>query len=77
MPEWIQLVISVGGLVFLAGGGWRLLQQLRRDVNGIGAKANEEKKAADKRRYNLTIALMVVIEEQTDREKLAKLLRED
>lgn len=44
----VQIAIAIGNLVFLAGGAWFLLKQLRREVgdmrsqvNGVGGKVRE------------------------------------
>ncbi|MGA3295291.1 MAG: hypothetical protein ABSE45_15085 [Candidatus Acidiferrales bacterium] len=48
-PAFIQIAIAIAGVVFSAGGAMFLVKQMRRDLNGIGAKARLiEDKAADR-----------------------------
>jgi hypothetical protein len=63
LSEWI-----VGG-IFGAGGLWFLVRQMRKDVNGIGARQRRFEK-------NVLLWAMKQTEKEEDRRWLADLFRE-
>lgn len=74
--EWIQTAFGVAGIIFLAGQVYRSVGQLRRDLNGLGAKANSDRITAERRYHNLCLALLVIEQTRDGREKMAELLRD-
>jgi hypothetical protein len=55
------------GVIFGAGGAWFLVKQMRRDLNGIGAKARLiEDKAAD--RY-IAISFAILLSAPEDKRR--------
>lgn len=71
LTEQLQLLLTIGAMVFAAGGAWVTLRIAQRDVNGLGRKVNH-KESIDNDRYNrLCIAIMSLAPEQkTDLMKL-------
>jgi adenine C2-methylase RlmN of 23S rRNA A2503 and tRNA A37 len=61
---------------FGAGGAWFLIRQSRKDVNGLGSKMNAEIKQATRQHLNVALALMLVAQNDDQREKIAALLKE-
>jgi hypothetical protein len=53
----IPVVIYFVGLVFAAGGGWFALKEVRKQVNGVGAKcrASDEQRKDEHRRVCMAI----------------------
>ena len=68
-PIPVQAVIWIVGVIFAAGGGWMMLRQARKDVNGIGARQRKFEK-------NLVLVLMVNAANREDRMFLAQFLKE-
>lgn len=64
-----QLLIWFVGVIFGAGGAFALFRRMQKDLNGLGGRQRRLEK-------NLTLALMVVLEERRDRELLAQFLKE-
>jgi len=65
----IQAVIWIVGIIFAAGGGWMMLRQVRKDLNGVGARQRKLEK-------NLILVLMVNTANREDRMLLAQFLKE-
>lgn len=71
-PQTIYSIISVA---FGAGGAYVLIQQSRKDVNGLGRKMNREISRSARRFQNVTVALMLLADDH-QRDRVADLLRE-
>lgn len=76
MPEPIQLVAWVAGMIFSAGGAWWQFRQLRKDVNGIGIRMREESRQAYKRHFNTALVIMATVPEEK-RKDVADFLKEE
>ncbi len=79
MSEWSKILLWLAGTVFAVGvvwGSWKTrFAQLRRDVNGIGAKLNNLATREDRRYVNL--ALVAEMNAPDDRkEETAAVLKE-
>ena len=77
MGEWVELFFEIAAAVFFAGQLFRTVVQLRRDLNGIGAKTNSDRTVAQRRYHNLCLAMLVTEETRDGREKLAALLKDE
>jgi hypothetical protein len=69
-----EFIFYIVSLVFLAGGAWVTVKQMRRDLNAIGGKLGREMAKANTRHQNLSLAAMLMCDEE-QREKIAELLR--
>jgi hypothetical protein len=60
----IPVVIYCVGLIFAAGGGWFALKEVRKQVNGVGAKlrASDEQRKDENRR--ICMAIVAIASEQ-------------
>lgn len=72
-PEDLKLLAM---LAFGAGGAWFFIKQSRKDVNGLGAKVNHEIRQSARRHINLCLALMLTASDESERQKVADLLKE-
>jgi hypothetical protein len=63
---YIMLAVQALQLAFFAGGAWFLVRQMRRDLNGLGAKMNGLGKTVDRK----FMAICVVALEQTQDPKV-------
>lgn len=73
LPLSPQLLTAAVGAIFGAGTVWGISRAheaaTRRDVNAIGGIVRRD-------RWNMMIALMVILERREDRQRLADLLRQ-
>lgn len=67
-PEWIAAGLGCVSVIFTAGAGWRVLQQSRKDLNGLGSKLGHLK---DDQVRNVIIQL-VLENDRKNRELIAK-----
>lgn len=74
-PELLVLLITV---IFFAGIGWGALLRLQRDVKSKAERSDLNNIGAILRRdrWNMMIALMLVIDSREDRQRLADLMRQ-
>lgn len=63
---WILLAVNAAGWIFAAGGAWYMLKQLRRDLNGVGAKVNRQES-----KFMVFAILLLAGADDKDRELLA------
>ena len=56
----VTVAIWILGLVFAAGGAWKLLQESRRHTNGLGMKFNRAEKERQDQYTRLALALMAI-----------------
>jgi hypothetical protein len=59
-------------IIFAIGGAWAILQQVRRDLNAMGAKFGKFKDHDNR----MVITLLVLTDSRKDREEIAKNLME-
>lgn len=67
---WIAVAINALMWAFAAGGAWGLLRQIRKDLNGLGAKTNKLE-AETNRRFTAIAVLMLAAAGDQDKELLA------
>lgn len=67
---WIAIAINALLWAFAAGGAWFLVRQMRKDVNGLGAKVNRES-AETQRKFTAIAILMLATADDRDKELLA------
>lgn len=60
----IPVVIYFVGLIFAAGGGWVALKEVRRQVNGVGAKLTASENERKDRHNRLCMALLVLASDE-------------
>jgi hypothetical protein len=68
----ITIAIWILGLVFAAGGAWKLLQESQRHVNGLGIKFNRSEKEREYQYNQISLAIMALA--QTPEQKAAVVL---
>jgi hypothetical protein len=63
----IPVVIYFIGLVFAAGGGWFALKEVRKQVNGVGAKlrASDAQRQDEHRKVCMAIVAIASEEQKT------------
>lgn len=66
---WLLVAVNAAGWIFAAGGAWFLLQQVRRDVNGLGAKVNRLEREAE-RKFTVLALLLVAAAAEEDKGRL-------
>ncbi len=67
---------SLGSLLFASGGFFYMVRGMRKDINGIGRKANEERILAARRHHNTSLAVMALAPPE-HRHEIAALLKEE
>lgn len=63
-PIWM-----LAGVIFGAGGAWAIFLRVRKDLNALG-------KIQRRDRWNLMLALLVIIEKRDDRQRIVDLMRD-
>lgn len=71
-----SVIFPLISIVFGAGGAYFLIQQSRKDVNGLGAKVNRDAKQSAIRHQNTTLALMLLADTDDKKQQIAEMLRE-
>jgi hypothetical protein len=72
--EHLNALVWIVGVIFNAGILYAAVGQLRKDLNGIGAKARSIDAQAGDRFLAATLALLVVTEDRADRQAIANIL---
>lgn len=67
---WIAVALNVLLWAFAAGGAWAVVKQMRKDLNGLGAKSNRIEQDSNRKFTALAILLMAAAPDE-DRELLA------
>ncbi len=74
-PE--AVIFPILSLVFGAGGAYFLIQQSRKDVNGLGSKVNREAMKAARRHHNVSLSLMLLApNDKALKQQIAEMLKE-
>lgn len=76
-PVMLQILITLFGLAFSAGGAWVMLKEAQRHVNGLGAKVNKNEEIRADRDRRLSLAVLAVASNEEQRASLLKCLTGD
>jgi hypothetical protein len=60
LPLIVQLAIGAAQILFLAGGFYVFIKQLRKDLNGVGTKLRALDERSDDRQLVATVAILLL-----------------
>ena len=69
-------LIRIGELFFAVGSAWFFVKQMRKDLNGLGARVREDRAAEDFRFWTTAILAVALTDRAEDRKWLAERILE-